>query len=184
MQEVNIMKKGNVSVIAFAEELKKIEAEREAKREKLERLAIDKAVSFVNMKQEAETTESGLQYLFQTRGEGPKPKDGEDMLINYSGYFTNGQLFNTSYLEVAELYENVDLNRKAQGRYTPITTNTNDERLIQGFREALQLMRVGDKITVFIPSHLGYGEAGNRPFIPPNTDLIFELELLENPTQE
>lgn len=184
MEEVNIIKRGNVSVLAFADELKKIEAEQQAKREALERLAIDKAVSFVNLKQEAETTESGLQYVYQERGEGPKPKDGEDMLINYTGYFPNGQMFNTSYMEVAELYDNVNPGKRDRGQYAPIITNTNDSRLIPGFREALQMLRVGDKITVFIPSHLGYGEAGNRPFIPPNADLIFELELLDNSEEE
>jgi peptidylprolyl isomerase len=184
MEQVNIIKKGDFNVLAFADEMKKIEAEREEKKQRLDRLAIDKAVSFVTMKQEAETLESGLKISYQTKGEGPKPKEGENLLINYSGYFTNGQLFNTSYLEVAELYDAVDQNRKAQGRYTPILTNVNDTRLIQGFREALQNMRIGDKITVFIPSHLGYGEAGNRPFIPPNSDLVFELEMLENTTEE
>lgn len=184
MEEVNIIKRGNISVLAFADEMKRIEAEREERRKKLERLAIDKAVSFVNMKQEAETSETGLQYVFQQRGEGPKPKDGDDMLINYSGYFPNGQMFNTSLMEVAELYDNLDPGKRDRGQYRPIITNTNDPRLIPGFREALQLMRVGDKMTVFIPSHLGYGEAGNRPYIPPNADLIFELELLPNEAQE
>jgi peptidylprolyl isomerase len=184
MEQVNIIKKGNINIMAFADELKKIESEREAKIERLKRMAIDKAVSFVNLKQEAETMESGLQISYQTKGEGPKPKDGDDLLINYSGYFPNGQLFNTNHLEVAELYNAVDQNRKAQGLYSPIISNTNDSRLIPGFREALQNMRIGDKVTVFIPSHLGYGEAGNRPFIPPNADLIFELEMLENTTEE
>jgi peptidylprolyl isomerase len=93
-------------------------------------------------------------------------------------------MFNTSYMEVAELYQNVNPGKRDRGQYAPIITNTNDPRLIPGFREALQLLRVGDKMTVFIPSHLGYGEAGNRPIIPPNTDLIFELELLPNEATE
>ena len=184
MQEVNIIKRGKVSVLDFAEELKRIEAEQQAKIQALERLAIDKAVSFVNMKMEADSTESGLKYAYQERGDGPKPKDGQDMLINYTGYYTNGQMFNTSLLEVAELYDNVKPAKRDRGQYVPIVTNTNDPRLIPGFREALQIMRVGDKMTIFIPSHLGYGEAGNRPYIPPNTDLIFEVEFLEIPTGE
>ena len=180
MEEVNIINKGKISLIEFASEMERVEAEREERRKKLERLAIDKAVAFVNMKSEADSLDSGLQIYYNERGAGPKPKEGADLLINYSGYFINGQLFNTSLIEVAEAYEQLDVSRRDRGLYAPITTNTNDTRLIQGFREALQNMKIGDKTTVFIPSHLGYGEQGNRPFIPPNTDLIFELEMLDN----
>ena len=179
MEEVNIINKGNQSVVEFASEIRRLDAEREEKRKKMERLAIDKAVAFATMKTEADSLPSGLQIYYNEKGDGPKAKDGADLLINYAGYFNNGQLFNTNLLDVAEVYDQVDQSRKDRNLYVPITTNTNDSRLIQGFREALQNMRVGDKITVFIPSHLGYGEQGNRPFIPPNTDLIFELEMLE-----
>ena len=181
MEKVSIINKGNISVVDFAAEMERLEAEREERRKKLERLAIDKAVEFVNMKSEAETFESGLQMFFTNKGDGPKPKEGEDLWIDYAGYFTNGQLFNTSLAEVAEAYEQLDENRLARGQYAPIRTNTNDSRLIQGFREALQNMQIGDKATIFIPSHLGYGEQGNRPYIEPNTDLIFELEMMPQP---
>jgi peptidylprolyl isomerase len=179
MNEVNIIKKGKVSVLDFANALKKIEKEREEENARLERVAIDKAVVFVNKRKEADNKESGLQVYFDQKGEGPAPKEGEKLMINYSGYFTNGQLFNTNVLEVAETYNQVNQEQKAADAYRPIPTSSTDTRLIQGFREALQMMKVGDKATIFIPSHLGYGEQGNRPFIPPNTDLVFELELVE-----
>jgi len=180
MEQVNIIKKGKVDVLVFANELKKIEDVRKKAQERLENVAIDKAVEFATNKKDAEKMESGLMMYYTNKGNGRKPKNGEDLLINYAGYFTNGQLFNTNLLEIAEAYEQVDQTRKATGRYEPIISNTTDDRLIPGFREALQTMRIGDKATIYIPSHLGYGEQGNRPFIPPNTDLIFELEMLDS----
>ena len=54
-----------------------------------------------------------------------------------------------------------------------------DAKLISGFREGLLSMKVGEKATYFIPAHLGYGERGYPPVIPPNSDLIFELEIVE-----
>lgn len=184
MEEVNIIKKGKVDIMDFAAELNKMEEERLAKKAQQERVAIDRAVGFVNLKEQADSLPSGLKLYFDKKGDGRKPKDGETLLINYAGYFTNGQLFNTNLIEVAEAYDQVDEARKAQGRYEPITTNTQDNRLIAGFREALQNMRIGDKVTAFIPSHLAYGEQGNRPFIPPNTDLIFVLEMLDSTPAE
>lgn len=179
MNEVNIIKKGDVSVVDFTKELKKIEEEREAENARLERVAMDKAVVFATRKSESENMESGLQIYYDKKGEGPKPKEGENVMINYAGYFTNGEMFNTNLLEVAETYAVVDEARKAADAYKPIVTNSTDNRLIQGFREALQTMRIGDKATIFIPSHLAYGEQGNPPYIGPNTDIIFELELVE-----
>lgn len=180
MNEVNIIRKGKATVANFSAELEKIENERTERLERIERVAIDKAVEFAKKKQEAENKESGLQIYYDMKSEGSAPKDGEQLQVNYSGYFTNGQMFTTSLESVAESYEQLDPARKAANGYVPISTNTTDTRLIQGFREALQTMKKGDKVTIFIPSHLGYGEQGNRPIIPPNTDLVFELEILDS----
>ncbi len=184
MNEVNIIRKGKVSVVDFAKRLKEIEKEREAIAERIERIAIDKAVEFVNMKNEATATETGLQIYYNQKGEGAKPAEGEKVLVDYSGYFTNGQLFTTSKQDLADEYGQIDPARQAADMYQPITTTSTDTRLIPGFREALKIMRVGDKVTVFIPSHLGYGEQGNRPYIPPNTDLVFEIEMLDMTAEE
>jgi len=55
-----------------------------------------------------------------------------------------------------------------------------DARLIPGFKEGLQQMNYGDKVMLIIPSHLAYGEQGSRGVIPPNTDLLFQLEIVDN----
>ena len=51
--------------------------------------------------------------------------------------------------------------------------------LVAGFREAMLKMKVGDRARVFIPYYLGYGEQGNPPVIPPNTNLVFDIELVD-----
>jgi peptidyl-prolyl cis-trans isomerase A (cyclophilin A) len=73
-----------------------------------------------------------------------------------------------------------DEKRNQNKGYEPFTTVYSPEaRLIPGFKEGLQLMKVGDKAMVFIPSNLAYGTKGSGNVIPPNSDLIFEIELVE-----
>lgn len=180
MEEVNIINKGNNKIADFTEEMERIEKENQVRIERLERVAIDKAVEFASIKEKAEKTESGLEIYFNEKGTGEKPEEGSKVLMNYAGYFANGELFDSNILENAEKYEMVDEARKAADRYQPVETDYSTEaRLIPGFREALLMMSVGDKITVFIPSHLAYGERGYPPKIHPNADLVFELELVE-----
>ena len=69
--------------------------------------------------------------------------------------------------------------RKTANQYQPIIADLSpNAQMIAGFKEGLQQLRVGDKATLFIPYHLAYGETGNRG-IPPKTNLIFEVEVLE-----
>ena len=100
--------------------------------------------------------------------------------MNYAGYFASGGLFDSNKLEVAELYEVVDEARLAENGYTPTPTDySKDAKLIAGFKEGLLQLSIGDKALVFIPAHLGYGDRGYPPLIPPNADLVFELEIME-----
>jgi cyclophilin family peptidyl-prolyl cis-trans isomerase len=123
---------------------------------------------------------SGLKYVITETKNGEFPKKGVDVKVAYAGYFTNGKLFDTSYKEVAKSYQVYDHVRDDKGGYAPFTTKYGPEaRLIPGFKEGLQQMRVGDKAMLYIPSHLGYGAQGAGAVIPPNTDLIFEIELVE-----
>jgi peptidyl-prolyl cis-trans isomerase A (cyclophilin A) len=123
---------------------------------------------------------SGLKYIITETKNGKKPKMGADIKVNYAGYFTDGRLFETSYKEVAKLYQVYDHIRDDKGGYAPFTTQYSSEaRLIPGFREGLLQMKIGDKAMFFVPSHLGYGAQGTGGVIPPNTDLIFELEIVE-----
>jgi peptidylprolyl isomerase len=178
MEQVNIIRKGGASVADFATEMQRMEAEREARRKKLERMAIDQAVMFANLRNQAEETESGLRIFYNKRGEGKKPGNSDLLLIDYAGFFQNGELFTTNRKEVAERYDIFDHTMEARGGYSPMKTSIDEPRLIQGFREALGMLKVGDQVTVFIPSDLAYGQQGNRG-IPPDTDLIFEMELVD-----
>ena len=105
------------------------------------------------------TLPSGLQYVSLAEGQGPNPTLFDTVLIHYKGYLINGKTFDSSY-------------ERDQPQVLPV------DRLIAGWSEALQKMRVGDKWQLFVPSYLAYGEQGFGPHIPPNTTLLFDMELL------
>jgi len=123
---------------------------------------------------------SGLKIVTIETKNGEFPKAGNQVKVNYAGYFANGILFDTSVAEIAKLYGSYDEKRAEKNGYAPFTTEYGPKaRLISGFREGLQKMKVGDKTLLFIPSHLGYGAQGAGGVIPPNSDLVFEVELIE-----
>ena len=105
------------------------------------------------------TTESGLQYAVIEQGSGPRPKAKDMVRVNYRGTLLDGTEFDSSY---------------KRGR--PATFAL--DKVIQGWGEGLQLMKVGGKCRFFIPANLAYGERGAPPMIGPNATLIFEVELL------
>lgn len=105
------------------------------------------------------TTQSGLQYKVLREGNGASPKPTDQVTCHYRGTFINGEVFDSSY---------------ESGR--PATFPVGG--VIKGWTEALQLMKVGAKYQLFVPSELAYG-AGGRPGIGPNSTLIFEVELLQ-----
>lgn len=107
------------------------------------------------------TTASGLQYKVVKEGDGPVPGSNDTVTVNYVGRLLDGTEFDNSYK-----------------RGQPFTTHVN-RGIIKGWMEALQLMKVGSKWELYIPPELAYGEAG-RPGIPPNSLLIFEVELITN----
>jgi FKBP-type peptidyl-prolyl cis-trans isomerase len=104
------------------------------------------------------TLPSGLQYKILTAGTGPKPTATDSVVCNYRGTLVNGTEFDSSYK-----------------RGQPATFGVG--QVIKGWTEALQLMPVGSKWQVFIPSTLAYGERGPGE-IGPDATLIFEVELL------
>jgi FKBP-type peptidyl-prolyl cis-trans isomerase FklB len=106
------------------------------------------------------TTASGLQYTIIKEGAGAKPKSTDMVSVNYRGTLLDGKEFDSSY-------------KRGQPASFPVTG------VIPGWTEALQLMKVGTKAKLFIPSNLAYGERSMGPDIGPNSTLIFELELLE-----
>jgi FKBP-type peptidyl-prolyl cis-trans isomerase len=104
-------------------------------------------------------TASGLQYKVEKEGKGAQPKADDTVTVNYRGTLIDGTEFDSSYK-----------------RGQPATFPVNG--VIKGWTEALQLMKAGSKYQLFIPADLAYGPAG-RPTIPPNSTLIFEVELLD-----
>ncbi len=173
----------------IAAEKQKKQAELEAKErklleEKLVTIKAEKVASFNALKATATTSSSGLQYVVTQKGEGKKPVEGSDIYIHYAGYFEDGSLFDSSYEAVSKLYGKYDQNRAAQNGYAPFPFKFgNKGGLIPGFLEGVNMMSYGDKVTLFIPSNLGYGEKGAGGVIPPNANLIFEVEILESQTK-
>jgi FKBP-type peptidyl-prolyl cis-trans isomerase FklB len=105
------------------------------------------------------TLPSGLQYKILKEGTGPKPSASDSVVCNYRGTLINGTEFDSSY-------------KRGQPATFPVG------QVIKGWTEALQLMPVGSKWQLFIPSEMAYGPRGPSPDIGPNATLIFEVELL------
>ena len=107
------------------------------------------------------TTPSGLQYRILNKGSGDENPVPESVVsVHYIGKLTNGLEFDSSY-------------KRNQPTSFPVNG------VIQGWTEALQLMKEGDKWELIIPPDLGYGSKGAGNIIPPDSTLIFEVELLE-----
>ena len=125
-------------------------------------------------------TKSGLLYKYINKGEGKKPANGTEVYVHYAGFLETGELFDTSFEAIANQHGKLDPNKAAAKAYLPFPfPYGNKQGLIPGFTEALDMMNFGDRILVFIPSSLGYGSQGAGNVIPPNTNIVFEIELLE-----
>ena len=105
------------------------------------------------------TTASGLQYKVIKEGTGKKPSAKDTVTVNYRGTMIDGTEFDSSY-------------KRGEATSFPV------DQVIPGWTEALQLMKVGSKYELFIPSNIAYGERGAGPQIGPNATLIFEVELV------
>ena len=109
-----------------------------------------------------QTTESGLMYIIVEAGDGPKPQPGTPIQAHYTGKFLSGRVFDSSVQ-----------------RGEPFEFEVGMGRVIKGWDEALLDMRKGEKRILVIPSHLGYGERGYPPVIPPRATLVFDVELVD-----
>ena len=134
----------------------KLQAEKSAK-------ANEEGTAFLaenGAKEGVTTTESGLQYEIIVSGNGEKPTTSDQVTVHYHGMLTDGTVFDSS----------VDRGQPATFGVTQV---------IKGWTEALQLMSVGDKWKLTIPSNLAYGDQGAGGIIGPGATLIFEVELLK-----
>jgi len=107
------------------------------------------------------TTSSGLQYIDLRVGTGATAQAGQTVSVHYSGWLENGKKFDSSF-----------------DRGQPFSFPLGTGRVIKGWDEGVQGMRVGGKRKLIIPANLGYGARGAGGAIPPNATLIFEVELL------
>ena len=108
------------------------------------------------------TTESALKWVELAAGTGATPKKCDAVTVHYTGAFTNGKVFDSS---------------RTKGE--PYTFILGIGSVIRGWDEALLTMKVGERRMIAIPSALAYGSQGYPPIIPPNSDLIFDVELLK-----
>ena len=144
---------------AFNEINQRMQKEQEEKAEAA--AAEGKAFLEENAKREEVTvTDSGLQYEVLKQGEGDKPTVDSTVRTHYHGTFINGEVFDSSVV-------------RDQPAEFPVSG------VIAGWTEALQLMSVGTKLKLFVPSELAYGERGAGGSIPPFSTLVFEVELLD-----
>ncbi|HEX8370242.1 MAG TPA: FKBP-type peptidyl-prolyl cis-trans isomerase [Pyrinomonadaceae bacterium] len=112
-------------------------------------------------KSAAVTTASGLTYIITQNGTGAQLKAGDTVVVHYTGLLTNGQKFDSSL-----------------DRGEPLSFPLGAGRVIKGWDEALQKLRVGDRATLIIPPAIGYGARGAGAVIPPDATLIFIVEIV------
>ena len=145
----------------------------------------NKIAYFATLKAKATKTPTGLQYTITKKSGGKKPANGANVFIHYAGFLEDGELFDASIESVAKTFGKYDENRAAQNGYQPIPFQAGrKDGMIPGFIEGLEQLSFGDKAIIFIPSRLGYGSAGAGGVIPPNANIIFEIELLETIPQQ
>lgn len=110
-------------------------------------------------KEGVKSTASGLQYKILQTGSGPSPQASSQVTVHYHGTLIDGTVFDSSVQ-----------------RGTPASFAVN--KVIEGWKEGIQLMNVGAKSQFFIPQNLAYGDRGTETTVPPFAALIFEVELL------
>ncbi len=108
------------------------------------------------------TTPSGLQYVDVAVGAGAAPRQGQEAVVHYTGWLTNGKKFDSS-----------------RDHGEPFSFSLGRGEVIRGWDEGVSTMKVGGKRKLTIPPQLGYGARGAGGVIPPNATLVFEVELLE-----
>ncbi len=154
-----------VRVGAEAEDFNAIEAFRTFEGSREKRIAEEKAKADEELDKLAagfDKTDTGLRYQIIQKGDGVKAEKGQTVSVHYKGQLTDGTVFDSSYK-----------------RNQPIDFPLGVGQVIPGWDEGIQLLNVGDKARLVIPSNLGYGNRGAGGVIPPNATLIFDVELMD-----
>jgi len=156
--DINLFSSFDVSGETFATLVDQVEAKAAKAKEDADKKIIEE---IGNRFPDAIKTKSGLRYVVLREGDGDKsPKLGDKVTVHYQGTLLNGKVFDSSLI-----------------RKEPATFRIG--QVIEGWNEALVTMHKGEKRTLIIPPELGYGEYGYPGVIPPNSWLIFDVELLE-----
>jgi cyclophilin family peptidyl-prolyl cis-trans isomerase len=180
-----------VTIIRNGEAAKKFDAVKvfgdyfsEIAKEKSKYAAVqtEKVAYYASIKPKATKTNSGLEFVITEKGSGKKPAIGTHVYIHYAGFLEDGTLFDSSIADVAKAFGKYDAARAEQNGYQPIPFQAGKkDGLIPGFIEGIEQLSFGDKAVLFIPSHLAYGATGAGGVIPPNANIIFEIQLSEKP---
>ena len=178
IRQGNSAKKFNAPKI-FTNHFKEEEKRKKEKEKALEKLKKDVSKIHSDLKKESTETETGLKFFINERGDGDMVDENKVILTHYAVYFEDGNLLDTSILEVAEKFNMFDNRRAQAGGYSPIEAKVGaKDMMIQGFKEGLKLLKTGDKATLFLPYYLAYGETESRG-IPAKSNLIFEVEIVD-----
>lgn len=119
------------------------------------------SISILVAQTDTVTTQSGLKYIVVEKGSGVHAENGKSVEVHYTGYLTTGKVFDSS--------RNSD---------EPLEFTLGTGKVIKGWDEGIALMSVGDKLRLILPPDLAYGKKGAGDVIPPNSTLIFDVELM------
>ena len=169
----------------FSNYFSNLEKKRAEIEEKREIQKLNDLERFGNLKKDLKKTKSGLGYIITKKGNGLKVSSTSKVKVNFAVYFENGNLLDTSILEVAEKSASVNEQKRDAGGYSPILCDMNAEvQLIPdaicnpGFKEGLKFLKEGDEAFLLIPSQLVFGEKGLQG-ISPKSNFIFEVKIVE-----
>lgn len=189
IKSVKIIRKGEAAkkfdAVKVFTDYYKVEAENMKKQAAIDAAALQKATTdklafFAQARSKAIKLPSGLQYTITQKGSGKKLPNGTKIYVHYIGFLENGTLFDTSKADVAKLFGNFNIQKEAQGAYEPLPYEIGAKGImIPGMEEGLSKLTFGDKAVLFIPSNLAYGENGAGDVIPPNSNIIFEVEVID-----
>ena len=183
IEKINIIRKGKEankfdSPAVFDTYFKEKDIIAQEKNEKERHIKDSNITKHFAIKKESISTASGLQYTITEKGNGAAVISTNVVKVNYSVYFDNGKLLETSIEAIALTNNMLNKQRQMAGKYDPIEARVGEtDAMIEGFKEGLRLLKEGDKATLFLPYSLAYGANGGQG-IPPKSDLIFEVEIV------
>jgi len=151
--------------IQTSEEFQKKQGELSSAQKGIDAKTIDKYIADNKLSDKVQRTESGLAYVVESPGAGGTPKAGDAVKVHYTGKLLDGTVFDSS-------------KGNPQSNGEPIDFRVGVGMVIPGWEEGIMSMKKGEKRTMIIPSGLAYGTEGNQG-IPPNSVLLFDVELVE-----